>query len=96
MTKEQALVAKVAAEADEKYAWAKNFNWDTLSRGCEGQLQLTSSTINSQAFSKILDEVINAASKKLKSGYVIYLPSSTILIASLKRQDILYWVSLDS
>jgi hypothetical protein len=69
LTKEQVAVAKLAAEVDEQYAWAKDVDWDSLGLGCEAQLQRTSSIATSQAFKTSLDNVISAAKKKLKSGY---------------------------
>jgi hypothetical protein len=61
----QVLGAKAAALAHEDYEWAKDFNWDSLGRGCDGQLARTKQLIAGDAFSKSLDSVISAAKAKL-------------------------------
>ena len=71
-TKAQAAAAKVIAEVDEEYAWANGWDWDSLSRGCEGQIQWSSSLIGAQAFNAKLDAVLTAAKKKLANGYASY------------------------
>jgi hypothetical protein len=68
--KEQALAAKVIAEVDKDYAWAKDFDWDSLSRGCEGQIEYSKKLASGDAFGKSLDGVLSAAKKKLNNGYV--------------------------
>lgn len=67
-TKTQALEAKVIAEVDKDYAWAKGFDWDSLSRGCEGQIEYSRRLANDEAFAKNLDAVLTAAKKKLNNG----------------------------
>ena len=67
-TKAQALEAKVLAEVDKEYAWAKAFDWDSLSRGCEGQIEYSRRLANDEAFAKKLDAVLTAAKKKLNNG----------------------------
>ncbi|KAK4198547.1 hypothetical protein QBC40DRAFT_308196 [Triangularia verruculosa] len=67
--KEQAAAAKLIAEVDKEYAWAKEVDWDSLSRGCEGQIEWSKSLATSQAFSTNLDAVLTAAKKKLANGY---------------------------
>ncbi|RTE68596.1 hypothetical protein BHE90_017027, partial [Fusarium euwallaceae] len=72
-TKQQAEAAKLIAEVDKDYAWAKDFDWDSLSRGCEGQIEWTKSLATSQTFSRNLDDVLTAAKKKLATGAKIYV-----------------------
>lgn len=67
LNQEQVAVAKLAA-LDKKYEWAAGFDWDTLGRGCEGQLDHTQSLIDSGTFSSNLDAVLNAAKAKLIQG----------------------------
>lgn len=57
-------MAKVAAETED-YAWAKDFDFDTLGRGCAAQLDHTASLIGGSTFSQQLDNVLNAAKGKL-------------------------------
>jgi hypothetical protein len=66
--KEQATVAKIAAETDKKYAWAQNFDWDSISRGCDDQLSRTEAIIGSDEYKAKLDNVLQEAKKKLKNG----------------------------
>lgn len=70
--KEQAVAAKLIAEVDKEYAWAKEVDWDSLSRGCEGQIEWSKSLATSQDFSTNLDRVLEAAKKKLANGYASY------------------------
>nr|UMZ45336.1 hypothetical protein [Paramyrothecium sp.] len=72
LNQEQVEVAKIAALADPKYEWAESFDWDTLGRGCEGQLDHTESIINSDAFSSSIDKVLEAAKGKLADDGTIY------------------------
>jgi hypothetical protein len=58
------MVAKAAALAAD-YKWAANFDWDSIGRGCEGQLARTKGIVAGDAFSRSLDSVIAAAKKKL-------------------------------
>jgi hypothetical protein len=67
-TKEQAAAAKLIAEVDKDYAWAKDFDWDSLSRGCEGQIEYSKSLATSDTFGKNLDGVLSAAKNKLNNG----------------------------
>jgi hypothetical protein len=63
---QQVIVAKLAVEAEpENYAWAKDFDFDTLGRGCATQLDQTAAIIGSSTFSSNLDQVLNAAKAKL-------------------------------
>jgi hypothetical protein len=71
-TKAQAAAAKVIAEVDKEYTWAKEWDWDRLSRGCEGQIQWSRSLIGVQAFNAKFDAVLTAAKKKLAPGYTSY------------------------
>ncbi|KAF5660854.1 integrin alpha n-terminal [Fusarium heterosporum] len=72
-TKAQAAIAKLAAEVDKKYTWAKDFDWESLSRGCEGQIQYSVSLAASDTFAKGLDDVLSAAKKKLNKQGRIYV-----------------------
>jgi hypothetical protein len=63
----QALEAKAAALLDSNFGWSKDFDWDSISRGCEGQLDRTANLIAGDAFSRSLDSVIAAAKAKLNS-----------------------------
>ncbi|KAF4436965.1 integrin alpha n-terminal [Fusarium austroafricanum] len=72
-TKAQAAEAKVIAEVDKDYSWAKSVDWDSLSRGCQGQIDFSKSLANSEDFSKKLDDVLTAAKKKLADGAKIYV-----------------------
>jgi lysophospholipase L1-like esterase len=72
-TKEQAAAAKLIAEVDKDYAWAKDFDWDGLSRGCEGQIEYSKSLATSDTFGKNLDALLTAAKKKLNNGYGLAL-----------------------
>lgn len=71
MDKAQAEAAKLIAEVDKDYAWAKDFDWDSIGRGCEGQIQWSNSLATSQTFSNNLDDVLTAAKSKLANGYVL-------------------------
>lgn len=62
-TKQQAAAAKLIAEVDKDYAWAKDFDWDSVSRGYEGQIERSKSLANPQAFSTKLDELLTSAKK---------------------------------
>jgi hypothetical protein len=68
-TKAQAEAAKVIAEVDKDYAWAKDFDWDALSRGCEGQIEFSKSLATSTTFGTNLDALLTAVKKKLNNGY---------------------------
>ncbi|PKY04114.1 fibronectin type III domain protein [Aspergillus campestris IBT 28561] len=65
----QVNVAKTAALENSQYTWAKTFDWESIGRGCDGQLARTKQLIAADAFSKSLDSVISAAKKKLGSDY---------------------------
>ncbi|KAB5550778.1 SGNH hydrolase-type esterase domain-containing protein, partial [Coniochaeta sp. 2T2.1] len=65
---EQVIVAKLAAQTEE-YAWAKDFDFDTLGRGCAAQLDHTATFIGSSTFSQRLDNVLSAAKGKLAKEY---------------------------
>ncbi|GKU19782.1 unnamed protein product [Fusarium langsethiae] len=69
----QAAEAKVIEEVDKDYAWAKDFDWDSLSRGCEGQIEYTKALATGNDFGKNLDAVLTAAKKKLNNGAKIYV-----------------------
>ncbi|KAF5635566.1 integrin alpha n-terminal [Fusarium sp. NRRL 25303] len=73
LTPVQAARAKLIALADEQYAWAKDWDWDRLARGCGGQIQYTRSLIQGNDFSKRLDQVLTAAKKKLAKEGKIYV-----------------------
>lgn len=73
LSSSQVIVAKLAALADSNYAWAKDFDWDSLGLGCDGQLARTRDLIAGDAFSNSLDAVISAAKAKLGSELVIML-----------------------
>lgn len=60
----QVAVAKLAALTEE-FSWAGDYDWDTLGRGCDGQLQSSRDIIESKDFSDNLDKVVDAAKKKL-------------------------------
>jgi hypothetical protein len=64
--KQQVAVIKVAA-IKKGWAWAEGFNWDSLARGCDGQLDYTQALIDGDAFSKSIDRVIDKAKSKLAS-----------------------------
>ena len=61
---EQVVVAEAAAQTEE-FAWAKDFDFATLGRGCAAQLDHTATTISSSKFSQDLDKVLDAAKRKL-------------------------------
>jgi len=67
LNSDQVTIAKTAALVDPDYAWAKDYDWDALGRGCAGQLTRTKNIVASAAFSKSLDQVIEAAKLKLSS-----------------------------
>ncbi|KAF4166807.1 hypothetical protein CNMCM6936_005969 [Aspergillus lentulus] len=67
----QVMVAKAAALAED-YKWAANFDWDSIGRGCEGQLARTKGIIAGDAFSRSLDSVIAAAKIKLGPDGMVY------------------------
>ncbi|RFN46103.1 integrin alpha n-terminal [Fusarium flagelliforme] len=71
--KEQALAAKIIAEVDKDYAWSKDFDWDSLSRGCDGQIEYSKKLANGDTFGKSLDAVLSAAKKKLNNGAKVYV-----------------------
>lgn len=62
-------MAKIAA-LDKKFEWAAGYDWDSLGRGCTGQLSRSADIIASDDFSKKIDNVIDAAKKKLADEYV--------------------------
>ncbi|QIW96307.1 hypothetical protein AMS68_001825 [Peltaster fructicola] len=68
---DQAILGTIAS-LTEKFDWAKNFDWSTLSRGCEGQLQITEALIQDPSFQQKIERVIAGARLKLASGGVIY------------------------
>ncbi|KAM0547793.1 hypothetical protein ACHAPJ_010254 [Fusarium lateritium] len=72
-TKEQAAAAKVIAEVDKDYAWAKDFDWDSLSRGCESQIEFSKSLATGSTFATNLDNLLTAAKKKLANGAKVYV-----------------------
>jgi hypothetical protein len=65
----QAAEAKIVAELDKDYAWAKDFNWDSISRTCEEQIANSRAMAVSTTFNDNFDNVLNAAKKKLNNGY---------------------------
>ena len=65
---EQAAAAKVIVATDEQYAFAKDWDWDALSRGCEGQIYVTRAMARSATFQRSLDKVVSAARRKLAPG----------------------------
>jgi hypothetical protein len=85
-TPQQAAAAKLIAEVDKDYAWAKDFDWDGLSRGCEGQIEYSKSLATSDTFGKNLDALLAAAKKKLNNGYGLSLV--LILIWALANNDV--------
>lgn len=60
----QVTVAKLSALTNE-FSWAADYDWDTLGRGCDGQLQFSRDIIDSKDFSDGLDKIVDAAKKKL-------------------------------
>jgi hypothetical protein len=86
-TKLQAAEAKVVAEVDKEYAWAKDFDWDSLSRGCEGQIDYTRALATSDKFGKDLDALLAAAKKKLNKGYGSTLGEERNLLTTMQGQD---------
>lgn len=66
---QQVNIIKVAA-LKKGWAWAEGFDWDSLSRGCDGQLDYSQALIEGDAFSRSLDQVIDKAKAKLASEYV--------------------------
>ncbi|KAG2019298.1 hypothetical protein GB937_005212 [Aspergillus fischeri] len=64
--------AKEAALKHPEFAWAANFDWDSLGHGCEKQLARTRDIIAGDTFSRSLDSVIEAAKKKLSPDGMIY------------------------
>ena len=62
----QVTIIKAAA-LKKGWAWAENFDWDALARGCDGQLDYSQALIDGDAFSKSLDQVIDKAKSKLAS-----------------------------
>ncbi|RYP16818.1 hypothetical protein DL767_010129 [Monosporascus sp. MG133] len=69
---EQVGLAKTAATADSEYKRAEDNNWDSLGRGCDGQLDRTESIISGDAFSSNIDEILDAAKAKLADNGMIY------------------------
>ncbi|KAJ0413256.1 fibronectin type III domain protein [Aspergillus carlsbadensis] len=70
---EQVTVAKTAAILDEEnYGWAKDFDWDKIGRGCQGQLARTKSIVAGAAFTTSLDKLLSAARRKLAPDGMIY------------------------
>ncbi|OBT40677.1 hypothetical protein VE00_08681 [Pseudogymnoascus sp. WSF 3629] len=72
LTAEQVAIAKLAAEADEQYGWAKDIDWDALGLGCDGQILRTRIIASGVTFQNSLDSVVAAAKKKLAPGGKIY------------------------
>ncbi|KAK2761656.1 hypothetical protein FQN54_001484 [Arachnomyces sp. PD_36] len=71
VNQEQVEVAKAAA-FDKEFAWAFDFDWDSLGRGCEAQLAHSRSLIDGEDFSKKLDEVLEATKPKLAEDGIVY------------------------
>jgi hypothetical protein len=67
------IITKLAALVDPNYAWAKDFDWDSLGLCYDGQLAHTRDLITGDAFSNSLDAIISAAKAKLGSELVIML-----------------------
>ncbi|OBS29554.1 hypothetical protein FPOA_03491 [Fusarium poae] len=86
-TAQQAAAAKVIAEVDKDYAWAKDFDWDSLSRGCEGQIEHSKALATGDAFGKSLDAVLTAAKKKLNNGAKIYVTGYARFFAESMTSD---------
>jgi hypothetical protein len=59
---------KLGDEKSRKFSWASLFDWDALSRGCDGQLTHTEKLIDDPEFGNKLDKVIAAARAKLAPG----------------------------
>jgi hypothetical protein len=72
LTSAHVMEAKTAALA-LNYIWALDYDWDKLSRGCDGQLARTKQLIAGNAFSKSLDSVISVTKAKLGSELVTIL-----------------------
>lgn len=70
LNQEQVTVAKAAVNTEE-FAWAKDFDFDTLGRGCAGQLDHTASLVGGGPFSDSLDKVLSAAKGKLAKECVL-------------------------
>jgi hypothetical protein len=49
----------------QKFKWAELVDADVLSRGCDGQLDLAQTFIDSSEFSSNIDKVLEAAKGKL-------------------------------
>lgn len=62
----QGIVAKLQALIED-VEWAKKMDWGAVSRSCEEQLDHSRLIIESKEFNESLDEMIEAAKKKLSS-----------------------------
>ncbi|KAL6864240.1 SGNH hydrolase-type esterase domain-containing protein [Trichoderma novae-zelandiae] len=71
LDKTQVAIAKLSA-LDKNFAWARDYDWDSLGRGCEGQMDRSLTMINSGLFSARLDSLLNSAKKKLAPDGMIY------------------------
>ncbi|KAL2859377.1 SGNH hydrolase-type esterase domain-containing protein [Aspergillus pseudodeflectus] len=76
ITKTQALLLKLEEIKQwltgQKYKWAELVDADVLSRGCDGQLDLAQTFIDSSEFSSNIDKVLEAAKGKLAQDGMIY------------------------
>ncbi|KAK2811108.1 hypothetical protein FQN50_002444 [Emmonsiellopsis sp. PD_5] len=72
LTEEQVKIAKAAA-LKGGYDWAAGFEFDHLSRGCQGQLDYAQSLIEGDEFSQNIDKVLTAAKAKLSKDGTIYM-----------------------
>ena len=63
LDRKQSLVGEIAKLKEEE--WAQYIDFDKLSRGCEGQIDVTAQIIQSEQFSKQLDTTIDMAKLRL-------------------------------
>jgi len=68
LTPAQAEFAKLAVKLDEKYELIKDFDFDSLGRGCDEQIERTRNIARGYDFANSLDRVVGAARKKLATG----------------------------
>lgn len=72
LTQLQGVAAKTIALADTRFEWAGDFDWDSISRGCEAQLDRSRDIITSGEFSRKLNDIITKAKSKLAPDGAIY------------------------
>lgn len=68
--RDPSITAKAANLVDKKLEWAKDYDFEALSRGCDNQLNHYKALLDSRQFVDSLFLLILSAKQKLAPGYV--------------------------